>query len=274
LIGFCGWGYSEKFRTAYWMHLLEGAQECAAREGQSVVLLDPKVPHGWSSVDGVLTSNTYESAELEYLPEGIPRVSLLYALRGITSVAADNYQGGRLATEFLVNSGHRRIACLGILDTPLVRLRLAGYRDALEVAGIESHPDWVRPFGPVGFPQPNFRERGKAIMSDWLQNGWKEQGCTALLAQNDLVAIGAIDALQEVGLSVPDDISVIGFNGTEIGEVVSPRLTSIAVPLAEIGALGLETLLRLINSRKVPVTTLMLETSLIERASTRVLEIS
>jgi LacI family transcriptional regulator len=90
-----------------------------------------------------------------------------------------------------------------------------------------------------------------------------------LLAQNDLVAIGAMDALQEAGIAIPDDVSIVGFNGTEVCDLVTPRLTSLAVPLREIGALGMETLLGLIGGQEGSRKTILLSTHLDERLSVR-----
>jgi LacI family transcriptional regulator len=81
-------------------------------------------------------------------------------------------------------------------------------------------------------------------MKKWLSDGWRETGCTAILAQNDVAAIGVMQILQEEGIRVPDDVSVMGFDGTEICDLVSPRLWSVMLPLAQIGAKAVEILNR------------------------------
>src|SRR5690606_6745856 len=120
--------------------------------------------------------------------------------------------------------------------------RLAGYRDALQAAGIEPVHEWTRTL--AGTPSVDLRQTGYESTRSWLQDDWHELACTALLSHNDEAAIGAIEAFTERGLSVPEQVSVVGFDGTEMSEYSRPRLTTVEVPLREIGKTAMELLLR------------------------------
>jgi DNA-binding LacI/PurR family transcriptional regulator len=256
LIGFCASGLHTQPRTHYWTHLLEGVQEVAEREQKNIVLLHREKDQGWDKVDAALIADTYEETWRARVPARMPHVSLLYPARSTACVLADDYQGGEIATEYLLRLGHRRIACLEFLHNPLSKRRLAGYRDALQTAGIEPQAEWVRPLTMQD--DDVFEVRGEEAMHEWLQCNWGETSCTAMLVQNDHFAQGAMRALQKAGLRVPEDVSVIGFDGTETGERMTPRLTSVAVPLREIGATGMELLLRQIaTGQKTKSTTLL-----------------
>ena len=95
-------------------------------------------------------------------------------------------------------------------------------------------------------------------MSDWLRSGFKKLGCTAVFAQNDLAAIGAIRALQEAGLRVPEDVSVLGYDGTQVCRLFSPTIAAVAIPLHKIGATAMELLTRQISSGKASNETIVL----------------
>ncbi len=119
----------------------------------------------------------------------------------------------------------------------------------MRAAKIEVPSQWIRRLMHREEIQqaPFLYHSGRASMRKWLQDGWRDLGCTALLAQNDEAAIGAIEELQEAGFDVPGDVSVVGFDGTEAAEYFRPRLTTIKVPLEEIGAAAAEYLLRQIR---------------------------
>src|SRR5690606_31345794 len=90
---------------------------------------------------------------------------------------------------------------------------------------------------------------------------------TAIVVQNEQSAIGVLQVLQEVGMQVPQDVSVIGFDGTEVGETIIPRLSTMQWPLAEIGAKGVEILTHLIEGGAMPTQTIVLPVHLRERDS-------
>ena len=235
----------------YGYHLLEGIKAAADRAGQHLLLLREQ-PDGavWDSVDGVLSWTPLPGAVRPFLPPQMPWVSLNYALEGVPSVTLDEHQGAYAATRHLLELGHRRIAYLLAGGGALQGQRLSGYQAALREAGAEMQPRWVRHLR-TPFPDDAFAGAARARMAQWLREDWDELGCSALLAHNDQSALGAIEALQSAGYRVPDDVSVVGYDGTEAAELCAPKLTTVEAPLQEIGRRGVEMLLELREGRAV-----------------------
>lgn len=263
-IGFVGRASEQKY-TPFHALLVEGMQ-IVAESGQQHLLymgrshaLDVQA---CTKVDGMMICNIEDGQEVtKHLPPELPRVSLLNHAPGMTSVVADDYNGARLAIQHLLALGHQRIACLLEKTPSLARRRFVGYSDALLEAGTKDHSRWTRLTNlsshDKNTDQP-YLHWGHEQMRNWLQKGWRESGCTAIFAQNDVAAIGVMQALSEAGVSVPRDISVIGFDGTAICDLVSPRLTAIKVPLTAIGARGMEMLNRQINGEERTAQTIVL----------------
>ena len=119
-------------------------------------------------------------------------------------------------------------------------------RRALAEAGVEEGLDWKREAPCCATPRIAI-ENGYQEVLQWLREGWRESGCTALLANNDYVALGAIKAFQEQGLEVPHDVSVVGFDGSEVLSFMAPNLTTVMEPLRSIGVAATERLLQQIH---------------------------
>ena len=175
------------------------------------------------------------------------------------SVSATNWAGGRVGTEHLLSLGHRRIAALlGPPDIPCTRDRLAGYRAALEGAGIAfdaalvRHADW-------------HAARAHDLMGELLA---LLDPPTAVFAGNDEQCLGIYQALYERGLRVPESMSVVGFDDMPYAALLSPALTTVRQPLREMGRLATKLLLRVIAGEPIEQVRVDLATPLIERAST------
>jgi DNA-binding LacI/PurR family transcriptional regulator len=267
LLGLTGIGLARRDFHPLPSHLAEGIESVASEAGFQLLPLKNHSPLGWDKVDGVFLCEPDALASLQQLPPGLPCVSLLMPLAGVASVVADDLQGGLDAANHLIGLGHRRIAFLVTNFHPLCQRRMSGYHVALRAAGICPEPRWVsEPAAQEEYAHN--RTRGRHIMQRWLENGWRESGCTALLAQNDEVAIGAMQVLQAAGMEVPQAVSVVGFDGTEISEQSTPTLTTVRVPFAEIGAAGAEVLIQQINGASPQHSSLALPISLKIGAST------
>jgi LacI family transcriptional regulator len=176
----------------------------------------------------------------------------------VPSVGATNWLGGRLATEHLLSLGHRRIAIIsGDASLRCSRDRIAGYRAALEDAGIPADPALIR---PGGFIQQTGYEQTCALLD-------LPEPPTAIFAGSDTQAMGVYSALRARGLSVPDSMSVVGFDDVPIASIVTPALTTIRQPLVEMGRIATTMLLRLIAEQPLDTMRVELTTSLIERES-------
>lgn len=223
---------------SYTREVIAGIQQQARIHGAKVMLVDEHVPITELNVGGVLLlCESFEVAALN-LPSALPRVLLLSpANEGeIANVVADDFGGARLATQHLLEAGHRRISMMLAKDNDAYSmLRLAGYRSALEDFGVpfddslcyyinKPPEDW------------NYILSGEEAMMAWMDRGWRELNSTAVLAPNDIRAFGIMRALNASGLGVPQDVSVVGFDGVAADVETNSPLTTVQVPLREIGA--------------------------------------
>jgi DNA-binding LacI/PurR family transcriptional regulator len=187
----------------------------------------------------------------------------------VDTVSANFRRGGMLATQHLIELGHRRIAFIGarLSDAPRVN-RLRGYLEALEEAKIAVREEYVIGH-PNGNPSPRYSTHlaGYQAVQQLLQLRPRP---TAIFARNDYTAVGAMQALKEAGLSIPDDISLAGFDNIPLASAVSPALTTVSQPTEEEGRLATEFLIARIERPHEDIARreLTLECNLIVRAST------
>lgn len=171
----------------------------------------------------------------------------------------DNVGGARIAVEHLIELGHERIGFVNgpprILTSPE---RLAGYRQGLEAAGIEFDERLVR---AGGFTETG----GAAAAAQLLDSGARP---TAILTANDTMAIGCMGELAARGLRIPHDVSLVGFDDIPIMRWLNPPITTVRIPMREIGVAGMERLLGLLDGRPVGRRINRHPTELIVRAST------
>lgn len=176
----------------------------------------------------------------------------------VPSVGATNWFGGSTAVEYLVSLGHRRVAMIsGPATLRCSRDRIAGYRAALEDAGISVDPRLIR---PGSFTQSSGYEQTCALLD-------LADPPTAIFAGNDAQAMGVYSALHAYGLSIPTDMSVVGFDDVSIATFVTPALTTVRQPLAEMGRMAMRMLLRLISKEPLDSMRVELTTNLIVRNS-------
>ncbi|NUT34603.1 MAG: LacI family DNA-binding transcriptional regulator [Hamadaea sp.] len=156
---------------------------------------------------------------------------------GMPTIDSDNFAGAQLATKHLLGLGHRRIGFIGGRpDLESARLREKGFRDAMASAGISVDPALVR---VGGYRTESAEGPARDVLS-------QPDRPTAVFAANDLSAIATMNAARGLGLSVPDDLSVIGFDNVPESARASPPLTTIKQPLQQMGAEALNLLVDLI----------------------------
>ena len=173
-------------------------------------------------------------------------------------VGATNWAGGRAATRHLIELGHRRIAMIGGPEMVLCsQARLDGFRSTMETAGLPVENLIVR----TGFT----RDDGRAAALHLLSGPDRP---TAVFASNDLQALGVYQAAREMGLRIPTDLSVVGFDDLPIAMLVEPALTTVRQPLTEMAAAATELALTLGRGLEPPQIGLELATTLTVREST------
>ena len=177
---------------------------------------------------------------------------------GPSTVEADNVGGARAATQHLIDLGHRRIAHIrGRSDLVSAQLREQGYRQALDAAGIPFDPELVR---VGGYRAAETTDVARELLS-------RAERPTAVFSANDLSAIRVLEIAAELGLRVPEDLSVVGFDNVPEAANAVPALTTVAQPLHQMGAEAVRLLLGLLAGSTDEVH-LLLPATLVVRAST------
>lgn len=171
------------------------------------------------------------------------------------SVGSDNLQGGQRATDHLIRLGRRRIVFLGNTDAPESALRYQGYRRALERAGMALDATLVRP--------ADFHfESGAEAVETLLEAGIRPDG---IFAASDLIAMGAIRALTQRGMRIPEDVSIVGYDDIRMASYTSPALTTVRQDVSRAGRRLIGKLLRIREGDQVRSE--LLPTDLIVRES-------
>ncbi|MEJ6483815.1 LacI family DNA-binding transcriptional regulator [Nostoc punctiforme UO1] len=176
------------------------------------------------------------------------------------SVAIDDRLGARLATEHLISLGHTSIGYLGVSDRSRSNhQRLEGYKMALAEAGLPQNPDWVA-ISDEYDTRISDVATGQNMLSKLLT-----AEVTGIFCYNDMVAVGALLACQELGILVPRNLSLVGFDGIALGSYVTPALTTVSQPMLEIGGYAMQMLIDLLADKAVENR--VLSPFLVERGS-------
>ncbi|MBD2431073.1 substrate-binding domain-containing protein [Fischerella sp. FACHB-380] len=181
------------------------------------------------------------------------------------SVSIDDYLGAKLAVEHLISLGHTCIGYLGVGDrSSSNQQRLEGYRMTLREAGLPQIDDWIA-INDEDNKRISDVDTGQKMLSQLLA-----AGVTGIFCYNDMVAIGALLACQELGISVPQDLSLVGFDGIALSRYVTPPLTTVCQPMLEIGRSAMQMLLDLLEEKTIE--NLVLSPFLVKRGSSAVVK--
>jgi DNA-binding LacI/PurR family transcriptional regulator len=253
--------------------IIEGAETEARSLGFFLISVSAPEPASFSELvrqlvasrraEGLMVINPYADGRYTCLPADVPTVLLGARPRpglDLDAVSLDDVSAGREAARHLLGLGHRHIATItGPLAEDCTQDRLLGCREALGRAGLELEPaltqegDWSA-------------SSGYAAMQAILASG---REITALFAQNDRMAVGAIRALREAGLGVPADVSVIGFDDMPLASYFDPPLTTLRQDTFEMGRQAARMLVEAIQNADAPRCHRLLTAELVARASTR-----
>lgn len=232
----------------FFASIVRSAEEAAYAQNYSVFLgntnEDPQreqaVLHSMedNQVDGlILCSSRLGDDELFAILERFPASVLVFRQRKqayIGAITLNDVSGATRAIEHLLSSGHRHI---GLISGPPISMsslnRQEGYQIALTDAGIPVNEEWIC------HCHPNV-EAGQETAVDLLKNNPE---LSALFCHNDLIALGALQACNELGLRVPDEVAVIGYDDIRLASLVSPALTTLHIPRIEIGTQAMQMLL-------------------------------
>jgi LacI family xylobiose transport system transcriptional regulator len=177
----------------------------------------------------------------------------------VPSIGSADWNGGYLATRHLIDLGHTRIGIItGPHDMLASTARLSGYRAALESAGIAVEPELIR---PGEFHHADGLAEGMALLS-------MRQRPTAIFASSDLYALGVYEAARSLGVAIPRDLSVVGYDDLRIAQWAGPPLTTIHVPLVAMAEQAVRLVLRLSDEPELAFSRIDIDTTLVVRGST------
>ncbi|WGD37716.1 LacI family DNA-binding transcriptional regulator [Lysinibacter sp. HNR] len=252
------------------VELLKGASTASSEKGYELLayssLSRGKSAIGWERrslsrlagtlIDGAIIVTPTVLAPIESIP--VVMIDPHTGQEGSATINSDSFGGAQIATQHLIDLGHRNIAHIrGRGDLISARLREDGYRDALLRAGLQPRPENVRDGGY------QFRQSAQATQELLTLTDRP----TAIFAANDMSALGAMSAAQELGLTVPRDLSIVGFDDIPEARSSTPPLTTLVQPLQEIGVRAVHMLSDLLEGEDPPQPT-YLSARLVVRGST------
>lgn len=253
---------------SYFMPIIQSVEQVLKGVGMRLVLTsthyEAEQEHQWietvtgRSTDGVLLLLPSDEAVQRLSQKDVPFVVIYNQGADMPSVTITGWEGGFAATNHLLALGHRRIAYIGknALAMDAIK-RFAGYRAALEFASLPLEPELQQ---DGRFTTEDGYHMTKVLMA-------LERPPTAIFAGNDLQALGVYRALYELGIAIPQEISVIGFDNLAYTELMNPALTTIHVPRLELGRVATTMLLKMMAGEPLDSTLVALPTRLLERQS-------
>lgn len=244
-----------------WEHgytlILANTDENIQRESAILTMLQEKM------VDGLIlvpASSRFISTRATLLNQGIPVVLLDRAADGleVDTVLVDNENGAYQAVSHLIGLGHIRIGMIiDNLDITTNTERLAGYRSALTDNHLPIEEDLVQ--------SCQYTHQSAYMITSQMLSGPDRP--TALFTANNFISIGALRAIQEAGLKIPEDISVVGFDELDWNQLSCPQLTTVTQPVYEMGHVAGERLLARLNGDKTSALEIRLKTKFVVRQS-------
>ena len=172
----------------------------------------------------------------------------------------NSLRGGYLAAKYLIDCGHTEIGCItGPLIKHQAQMRYEGYKRAMNEAGLEFNANWII--------ESDFEcEGGYPAFKKMAQRGALP---SSIFVSNDMMAMGVINAANELDIKVPDDLSIIGYDDIHIAKFMSPSLTTIHQPKYRLGQAAVETLVRKLDEKSTEAQVVQLEPALVERKSVK-----
>lgn len=214
-------------------------------------------------VDGVILLNSrVEDMVISYLKErSFPFILIgkpYKDVEEITHVDNDNFRAMKEATEYLIQLGHHKIAFIGgSLELVVTVDRLLGYERALRNANIELNDDYI-------VHESFLREGGQVGVAELMA---LNSPPTAIVVTDDFMTLGVLNKLDELGIRVPEDISIVSFNNVLLAEMAKPPLTSVDINIFELGYQASKNLIQKVENDKEPTKRIIISHQLIERLS-------
>ncbi len=253
-------------RNPGYLEIIRGCEDAASEAGSMLLVANAResghseravMERGLSQVDGmVVASSRMTDSAITQIAKQAPLVMLNRVVTDLPSVVHDNAEGMALALDHLADLGHRRICYLGGPESSWANsVRWQALRTGARKRSL--------PITRLGPFDPTFEGGLEAAAA------WQERPSTAVVAFNDLVAVGFIHGMKAAGVAVPAEVSVVGFDNSNVARIVSPQLTTVASPMHLLGEVAVRNLLSIIvGAQSWTGHPLMLPTRLVTRQST------
>ncbi len=260
-----------KYRDPYFMSILSGVEEQLMEQGYELTFIktgaeleDKKTLYNTfiNSVSGLILMESLNSDTYHFIRNQVPNiVGVDTQWEDIDNVGYDHYRVSNMAVQHLIERGHKNIGYIGgsgSSNNIRTSQRYRGYYSSLHAAGLQVNPDWV------------------------IDCAWDENICiekittlcrsnnypTAFFVASDLMAMAALSGLYSLGISVPNEVAIVGLSNIEISKYSNPPLTTIEIPTKEIGMVAVELLLSRLNGYNLLPRKVILPTNLLVRNST------
>ena len=243
------------FMHEYFASTLNSFRQEAERRGYDITFIHSNVGPGAGSylqhclyrgIDGVVIASVDFTAPMviELVNSGLPVVTIDHVFNNRIAVISDNIQGMEQLTRYVIEKGHRKLAFIHGEETTVTENRLTGFHRACAEAKISIPEEWMR-------RSPFHDSEGCYHVTKELLSGANRPTC--IFFPDDYSSIGAVNAIHDLGLRIPEDISAVGYDGIALSQMLSPRLTTWQQDTKELGRLAAASLVELIESPKTAI---------------------
>ncbi len=258
------------FSNPFYGELLSSVEYTARQNGYHLLISGTEKDQSYLAiarnrdVDGIIIVGTYPSEYMEELKQiGVPVILVDAYIKdeAFPAIGIDDRLGGLMATRYLLQKGHRRIAFVSgvLMKDGVIEKRFLGYRDALYEAGVPYEPDFIYA-GSVGY------EYGMQVAKEMQSRGNRE---TAAFVTADIMALGFVKGQRMLGRTVPGDISVVGFDDLYLATICDPSLTTIRQDIRLKGETAARMVIDANRKKEGKKQDILLPISLVERDSVR-----
>lgn len=262
-------GLSEKYNDPYFMSILSAAEERLQQQGYEISFIrsgaeleeNPGYLASYPSLSGLLMMDDPDDAAYEQLRRCVPHIVGIDTPRtDIDNIGYDRMQIAKLATEYLIQGGHKKIGFIGGRGRGLTirdSVRYQGYQVMMHRYGLEIRDEWVLD-----------AEWDKQLCAELVEHLCKTNNCpTAFFAASDIMAMAAMNRLFSNHINIPSQVAIIGISDIELASFSNPPLTTFRIPTREIGIIAADMLIARISGYDLPPQRILLPCELIRRGS-------
>lgn len=239
----------------YFSHVLDSFKVTAEQNGYDITFINRNKVHSsmsylehskYRGVDGVVIAcvDFHDPEVLELVRSDLPVVTIDYTFNNRIAVVSDNIKGMRDLITYIYEMGHRKIAYIHGADSAVTQNRVGSFYKTLDSLGITVPDEYVK----EGIYHDT---ESSAILTRELLN--LKDYPTCIIYPDDFSSIGGINMIKEVGFKIPDDISVVGYDGLRLSQVLDPKLTTLKQDTKSLGRLAAEKLIQLIEKPKTTI---------------------